>query len=157
MECAHYDDIAGLLDDHGCASLAELQSRPAARRWVAQEWVAIDGAPMPHPGVVKLTSTIQRQPYLTREQFCAHYQNVHAPLVRRTPLLVRYVQNYLIDAESAGSNSEFDAVAELWWNDRESAEQSWSSPQIQDEQARDMPNFMTLHSVFMFGDEVHCR
>jgi uncharacterized protein (TIGR02118 family) len=75
------------------------------------------------PGM-KQISFVRRKTGLTREEFAAHWNDVHAPLaVKHHPTISRYVQNVLISPLIDGS-PEIDGVAELSylayedWRDR---------------------------------------
>jgi uncharacterized protein (TIGR02118 family) len=101
---------------------------------------------------IKLTSMFARLGNLNFDQFMDHYPNRHAPIVRTTPELPRYVQNYAIDSGPRELATSFDAVAELWWPDRETAIRSWSSDSVQIDQAEDCTRFIG-RGVTLFGDE----
>jgi uncharacterized protein (TIGR02118 family) len=56
---------------------------------------------------------VRRAAGLSREEFADHWTNVHAPLARRHhPVLVRYVQNIVIEPVTPGA-PEVDGIAEL--------------------------------------------
>jgi uncharacterized protein (TIGR02118 family) len=64
------------------------------------------------PGIKQL-SFVRRVPALTREQFAAHWNDIHAPLARvHHPGIWRYVQNVVVEPLTAGA-PELDGVAEL--------------------------------------------
>jgi uncharacterized protein (TIGR02118 family) len=151
MECAAYDELSDLLAAHGCADLPALMRQRPGDRCVAIENVIIDGSVGKGPGVIKLTSLFRRPASMSRAAFMAHYPNNHAPLVRKTPELPRYVQNYALE-ETVDLPQSFDAVAELWWPDREMAIRSWSSDAVQVDQAKDCEIFIA-RGVTLFGDE----
>jgi uncharacterized protein (TIGR02118 family) len=154
IECAIYDDLDSLLRAHGVANLAAFLASYGSDRWIARPNVIVDREVPESSRVVKLTSIFKRLDAMTREKFLQYYPAVHAPLVRKTPELLRYEQNYLVGGPEAQFNLRFDAVAELWWSDRDTAIRSWSSPQIQIEQAQDTTNFIkAAGSIVLFGDE----
>jgi uncharacterized protein (TIGR02118 family) len=75
------------------------------------------------PGM-KQISFVTRKTGLTREEFAAHWNEVHAPLaLKHHPTISRYVQNVLISPLIEGS-PEIDGIAELSyrsyedWRDR---------------------------------------
>jgi uncharacterized protein (TIGR02118 family) len=56
---------------------------------------------------------VRRAAGLTRDEFADHWTNVHAPLARRHhPVLVRYVQNVVVENISPGA-PDVDGIAEL--------------------------------------------
>jgi uncharacterized protein (TIGR02118 family) len=152
IECATYAEVSDLLRAHDCANLAELLARDLGERCIARENVIIDGAPPRSDGSIKLTSMFARLDRLNFDQFMEHYPNRHAPIVRTTPELPRYVQNYALDSGPRELVTSFDAVAELWWPDRETAIRSWSSDSVQIDQAEDCTRFIG-RGVTLFGDE----
>jgi uncharacterized protein (TIGR02118 family) len=154
IECAIYDDLEGLLRAHGVADIAAFLTTYGSDRWMAWPNVIVDGVVPDSSRVVKLTSIFQRLGGMARENFLQYYPTTHAPLVRKTPELLRYVQNYIVGLPKAHFDLRFDAVAELWWADRDTAIRSWSSPEIQLEQARDCLNFIALPGpIALFGTE----
>jgi uncharacterized protein (TIGR02118 family) len=66
----------------------------------------------PSPGVKQL-SFVRRLPSLTRDEFAAHWNDVHAPLARvHHPGIWRYVQNVVVEPLTPDA-PELDGVAEL--------------------------------------------
>ena len=58
---------------------------------------------------------VSRRPDVSREDFRAHYEAVHAPLAAsHLPHLVRYVRNYVVDEFRAGV--ECDCITEFWFD-----------------------------------------
>lgn len=71
-----------------------------------------DGAPT--PGIVQC-SFVRRLPTLTRADFAAHWNDVHAPLVPvHHPGVARYVQNVVVEPLTAGA-PEVDGIAQLYF------------------------------------------
>jgi uncharacterized protein (TIGR02118 family) len=69
-----------------------------------------DGAPSPG---VKQLSFVRRLPSITRDEFAAHWNDVHAPLARvHHPGIWRYVQNVVVEPLTPAA-PELDGVAEL--------------------------------------------
>ena len=76
--------------------------------------------------MIKLTFCLVRLPHLTRDEFQAYWFDKHGPLVASVKdalRIRRYVQLHSLPTEaSAGirasreAPSEFDGVAELWWD-----------------------------------------
>src|SRR5262249_41550377 len=115
FECARYDSTDSMLRAFGCRTLAEFKAASRGFRWWAEENVIIDGTVPRSANTIKLTSIFPRIAGMTRAKFLERYPGVHAPLVRKTPELPRYVQNYIRSDDEARFDLEFDAVAELWW------------------------------------------
>jgi uncharacterized protein (TIGR02118 family) len=66
----------------------------------------------------KVISMLKRNPALTPEQFRKHYEEVHAPLARKTfPFIRKYVRNYVMPAP-AGKEPGFDCITEQWFDDK---------------------------------------
>jgi uncharacterized protein (TIGR02118 family) len=153
IECGIYDDLQSLLRAHRVPDLAAFLATYSTDRWIARPNVIVNGAVPDSSQTIKLTSIFTRLGGMTRERFLQYYPTIHAPLVKKTPELLRYEQNYLVGGPEADFSLRFDAVAELWWTDRDTAIRSWSSPEIQLEQSRDCENFIGPGSVSIFGSE----
>ena len=67
----------------------------------------------------KVISMLKRNPALTPEQFRKHYEEVHAPLAKKTfPFIRKYVRNYVKPFPSAGKEPRFDCITEQWFDDK---------------------------------------
>ena len=66
--------------------------------------------------MLKTIVLIKRRPDLTQAQFLDHWQSRHTPLVTALPGMRRYVQNH-VDPDILPGLSEFDGMAESWWDD----------------------------------------
>ena len=74
------------------------------------ERVQIDGEVTPY---VVQCSFVRRHPALTRDQFAAHWHDVHAPLVpHHHPGVARYVQNVVVEPLTSDT-PEVDGIAQL--------------------------------------------
>lgn len=79
--------------------------------------------------MLKLIMSVKRLPTLTREAFDDHWQNHHAPLVRKHAEVLgirRYIQTaplpnpeaqQALQQGRASDPVDFDGCAELWWDD----------------------------------------
>ena len=79
--------------------------------------------------MLKLIMCVKRLPTLTREEFDKHWQNDHAPLVRKHADILgirRYIQTTPLNNPNAqqtlqqgrgSGHVDFDGCAELWWDD----------------------------------------
>jgi len=69
--------------------------------------------------MVKLIVLIKKNPDLSQEEFSRYWEEVHGPLVMKCiPGMRRYVQNHVL--KIPGSESHFDGVLEIWYDDMES-------------------------------------
>ncbi len=153
IECAVYETLSDLLRPHDCADMQAVLARRPGTQCVAEENPIITGS-VGRSGTIKLTSMFGKLQAMTMQDFLHHYPNNHAPLVRKTPELPRYNQNYALSPGPGPLINTFDAVAELWWPDRETAIRSWSSPAVQMEQAEDCTRFIGSGET-LFGDELY--
>lgn len=97
--------------------------------------------------ILRALWVVTRKPDMSLEAFQAHWRHKHAPLVPRTPSLVRYIQYHVSERRCGAGMPEFDGVAELSWNNLEEYTESWQSNQMQHEQFPDMPNFLDLSRI----------
>lgn len=79
----------------------------------------------------RITFCLKRLPHLTREEFHTYWRTDHAPLVQANAEALnirKYVQSHTVSqadrfpgALARGSaGQDFDGVAQLWWDDKES-------------------------------------
>jgi uncharacterized protein (TIGR02118 family) len=72
------------------------------------------------------------------EAFDRHYNEIHAPLARQLPGLLRYTVSRNVSGVRGGK--EFYLVAELDWENMEAMQAAFASP-IGKETAADVPKF----------------
>jgi len=116
-----------------------------ALKWLATtEHVVVAGPPIAKTAsLVKGLFLVKRKPGLSVAEFQDYWRNKHAPLVPRTPHLVRYVQCHVLpETYESEPLPAFDGVAELWWPDLAKFTESWASPEIQVEQLTDTKKFV---------------
>lgn len=92
--------------------------------------------------MLKFLVVLYKRPDLTREQFRAHLENVHAPLAKALPGLRKYIQNHPA-SDLKRSAPAWDAIVELYFDSREAMEAAWASPQGAASDA-DLPLFADL-------------
>jgi uncharacterized protein (TIGR02118 family) len=92
--------------------------------------------------MLKFMVVIYRRPDLTYAEFRRHLEEVHGPLAKNLPGLRRYVQNYVCD-DPMRKLPDWDAIIELYFDDRDSMEAAWASPQGAASDA-DLPVFADL-------------
>ena len=78
--------------------------------------------------MIKFVVVLYRRPGMTREDFSAFLRTTHRNLARRLPGLRRYVQNHPAQ-DATRKTPAWDAVVELYWDDREAMEAAWASPE----------------------------
>jgi uncharacterized protein (TIGR02118 family) len=78
--------------------------------------------------MIKFVVVLYRRPGMTLEDFSAFLCSTHGNLARRLPGLKRYVQNHPAQ-DSQRKPPAWDAVVELYWDDREAMEAAWESPE----------------------------
>jgi|SRR5437763_11983913 len=92
--------------------------------------------------MLKFMVVLYRKPDLTLEQFRTHLENVHAPLAKSLPGLRSYLQNHVCP-DAKRNHPGWDAIIELYFEDREAMEAAWASPQGAASDA-DLPLFADL-------------
>ncbi|MBI3303844.1 MAG: EthD domain-containing protein [Deltaproteobacteria bacterium] len=117
---------------------------PGLTRLVTRENVVVAG-----PTFAKDTPTVKglflvkRKRGMSVAEFQDYWRTRHAPLVPRTPHLLRYVQCHVLpEMYEADTPPAYDGVAELWWPDLAKFQESWASPELQVEQFNDTRNFV---------------
>jgi uncharacterized protein (TIGR02118 family) len=78
--------------------------------------------------MLKFMVVLYRRPDLSSEQFRRHLEQVHAPLAKNLPGLRHYRQNYAVPDPKRKSPG-WDAIVELYFDNREVMEAAWDSPQ----------------------------
>jgi uncharacterized protein (TIGR02118 family) len=117
----------------------------AGLRWLAtNENVVVAGSLMAKDtAAVKGLFLVKRKPGMSVAEFQGYWRTNHAPLVPRTPHLLRYVQCHVLpETYESDTPPAYDGVAELWWPDVEKFTQSWASPELQVEQLPDARKFV---------------
>jgi uncharacterized protein (TIGR02118 family) len=92
--------------------------------------------------MIKFMVVVYRRGDLTRAEFRQHLEKVHGPLAMNLPGLRKYVQNYVAD-DPKRKPPGWDAIVELWFDDRTAMEAAWASPQGAASDA-DLPAFADL-------------
>jgi uncharacterized protein (TIGR02118 family) len=77
--------------------------------------------------VLKLVYCIRRKPGMTRGEFARYWTEVHGPLGARIPGLRRLVQSHGLDLP--GGPSDYDGIAELWFDDLAALQAARQSPE----------------------------
>lgn len=93
--------------------------------------------------MLKFIVVLYRRPGLTQAEFRRHLENVHGPLALKLPGLQKYTQNFASD-DPTRKRPGWDAIVELWFNDRATMEAAWQSPQGAASDA-DLPAFADMN------------
>ena len=78
--------------------------------------------------MLKFVVVVRRLPGLSGEAFRDYFRRIHGPLAERLPGLPRYVRNYPA-ADPTRKPPPWDCIVELYFDDWESMEAVWSSPE----------------------------
>ena len=78
--------------------------------------------------MLKFMVVVYRRPDMTVDDFRRHFEQVHGPLAKNLPGLKKYVQNYA-SADPERESPGWDAIVELYFNDRAAMEAAWASPE----------------------------
>jgi uncharacterized protein (TIGR02118 family) len=92
--------------------------------------------------MLKFMVVLYRRPDLSVERFKDHLRSVHGPLARKLPGLRRYVQNHVVN-DVKREHPGWDAIVELYFDDRAAMEAAWASPEGAASDA-DLPAFADL-------------
>ena len=93
----------------------------------------------------KLVFVPQLKEDMPREEALRYWREVHGPIAAKTPGLVKYVQNHATTALQG--DLQFDGVAELWFESRETLQAAMASPEWQATLA-DAAKFATLERTW---------
>jgi uncharacterized protein (TIGR02118 family) len=78
--------------------------------------------------MVKFMVVLYRRPDVSLQDFRANLRTIHASMAERIPGLRHYIQNH-VGADTTRAYPGWDAIIELYWDDRESMEAAWRSPE----------------------------
>ena len=92
--------------------------------------------------MIKFMVVLYRRPDFTSDQFRRHLTNVHAPLAKALPGLREYRHNHVCD-DPKRKHPGWDAIVELYFDNRQSMEAAWASPHGAASDA-DLPLFANL-------------
>jgi len=92
--------------------------------------------------MLKFMVVLYHRPDLSPQQFRHHLETIHAPLAKALPGLRSYKQNHVVQ-DGKRKHPGWDAIIELYFDNRESMEAAWSSPQGKASDA-DLPAFADL-------------
>jgi uncharacterized protein (TIGR02118 family) len=104
--------------------------------------------------MIKVLYCISKKPGLTDQQFFDYWKNVHGPIGARIPGLRRLVQSHRVSISGDKFRSDYDGMAELWFDDVESLLAARQSPEWK-ASTEDEANFMDHRKVAYFVSEEH--
>jgi len=78
--------------------------------------------------MLKFMVVLYRRPDLTPAQFRKHLEEIHAPLAKNLLGLKQYKQSHAL-ADPKRPHPGWDAIIELYFDNREAMETAWASPQ----------------------------
>ena len=103
--------------------------------------------------MLKFIVVLYRRPELTPVEFRQHLETIHAPLAKNLPGLKSYKQNYVCE-DPKRRHPGWDAIVELFFENRESMEAAWASPQGAASDAH-LPQFADLtRTTWSVVDEI---
>jgi uncharacterized protein (TIGR02118 family) len=114
--------------------------------------------------MIKVIGLFKRKPGLTPREFRDYYEEVHAPLARRTaPMGDDYRRNYpqlsRVEGKEIPGDAAYDAVSEVWFQDQAAYDafaQAMLDPQVRETLVADEARFMDrTQSIIMIVEE--CR
>lgn len=92
--------------------------------------------------MLKFMVVLYRRPDLTPAEFRRHLEELHAPLAKALPGLKQYKQNH-VSPDPKRNPPGWDAIVELYFENWESMEAAWASPQGAASDA-DLPAFADM-------------
>jgi uncharacterized protein (TIGR02118 family) len=78
--------------------------------------------------MLKFMVVLYRRGGMSSTDFRKHLREIHGPLARKLPGLRKYVQNYPAE-DGQRKAPPWDAIVELYWDDRTTMEAAWKSPE----------------------------
>jgi uncharacterized protein (TIGR02118 family) len=105
--------------------------------------------------VVKVYALIPKRPDITVEEFHSHWRDIHAPLAKRITTMRRYVQSHAIRTGPGGlPQAIYEGVAEVWFDDLETAVGMGEDPNYVNGAGADEPSFIDQSRLtFLFCRE----
>jgi len=104
--------------------------------------------------MVKLVYCISKKAGLSDEEFFRYWEDIHAPIGARIPLLRKLVQSRRLNVTEDKHRPDYDGMAELWFDDVEALLEARQSPEWK-ASSEDEANFIDHHRVAYFVSEEH--
>ena len=112
--------------------------------------------------MLKLVALISAKPDISREDFIAHYESSHAPMVKRLlPMIAEYRRSFVCregDSAIAPPAPGFDVLTELWFEDQAALDAFWQriqEPEVIAQIRADEAHFLTSERTELFQVEVY--
>ena len=84
--------------------------------------------------MIKVIGLLTRKPEISHAQFVKHWLEIHGPLAHAVPGVRRYVQSHIVAERTRpdipSTDVEIDGIAELWYDDAETAQRAGASPEM---------------------------
>ena len=117
--------------DSAHADMASFVDMTRLKRIVAREAHIVTGEPK--DGMARIIEFLTRKEGMSPEDFHAHWENIHGPLVALQPKIRRYVQSHTLLSEYAdGAEPDYDGVTEVWFDTTDDMRAAASQPWWQD-------------------------
>jgi uncharacterized protein (TIGR02118 family) len=104
--------------------------------------------------MIKLVYCISRRTGMSLGEFSRYWREVHGPIGRRIPGLRRLVQSHRVRLPQEVASTDFDGMAELWFDDLAALEAARRSPEWRTSSA-DERNFIDHTRTALFITEEH--
>jgi uncharacterized protein (TIGR02118 family) len=102
--------------------------------------------------LIKFLVVLHRRSDISAADFANNLRGLHGSMAERIPGLRRYVQNH-VASDPTRPHPGWDAVVELYWDDRDAMEAAWRSPEGQ-AATRHLEEFVDLsRSTWAIVDE----
>ena len=75
--------------------------------------------------MIKFVVVLYRRSGITAAEFRRYFADTHAPIARKLPGLLKYVQNFPVSDDKR--TPRWDAVVELYFASRAAMEQAWAT------------------------------
>lgn len=76
--------------------------------------------------MLKFMVVVYKLPTMSEVEFVRYFREVHGPLAVKLPGLKKYRQNF-VAADPTRNHPGWNAIIELYWEDRQAMEAAWKS------------------------------
>src|SRR5215831_15794894 len=104
--------------------------------------------------MIKLVYCITKKASITDQEFFRYWKDIHGPIGARIPRLRRLVQSHRHDIPGDSYRSDYDGMAELWFDDAEDLLAARETPEWK-ASTEDEANFVDSGKVAYFVSEEH--
>jgi uncharacterized protein (TIGR02118 family) len=112
--------------------------------------------------MIKVSVLLKRKPGMSSAEFHRYWKEVHGPLLRSVPEVMRYVRRYVqchsiaeTFSGTPGTASPFDGIAEMWGDSIDDVRRALAEPRYLEVIRTDEEKFLDLpNCVFMVTEEV---